>query len=270
MDDDLERLNRLLDDLAAERDPQDRGTLSAEEVRLAETAAFLKAGNPSRALPDDAFVEQLGARLAAAQKGDGRGEARPTAPDNGVSRRHLLRRVAVAAAGVAAGAAGGVAARGMADQAAAKTEADQAYRRGIDEGVKRATSQGFSTPLVPEDRGRWIKTPYKAGDIGPGQARRFRAGALEGFLVNTGHGDIFAVSAACTHMGCLLTWLDGADTFLCPCHGAQYNADGTVLSGIARHPLPRLKIKPDRQGYYRVWSVDEHPAVTTVSEYKGF
>jgi Rieske Fe-S protein len=162
-----------------------------------------------------------------------------------------------------------VAARGLSDQAAAKTEADAAYRRGIEEGIEKATSKGFSAPMVPQDRGRWIKTAFKAGDVRPGQARRFRAGALEGFLVNAGHG-IYAVSATCTHMGCMLSWLDGADTFLCPCHGAQYNADGTVLSGIARHPLPRLKVKADRQGYLRVWSVDEHPADTTVAEYKNF
>src|SRR5262249_30983321 len=157
--------------------------------------------------------------------GNGSGDARQDGTDDGVSRRRLLRRVAMAAAGVAAGAAGGVAARGLADQAAAKTEVDTAYRRGVEEGIKRATSKGFSAPMVPEDRGHWIKTPYKAGDIRPGQARRFRAGALEGFLINAGHGNIYAVSAACTHMGCLLSWLDDAGTFLCPCHGAQYNAD---------------------------------------------
>ena len=41
MGNDLERLNRLLDDLAAERDPAERAALSARDVELAETAAFL-------------------------------------------------------------------------------------------------------------------------------------------------------------------------------------------------------------------------------------
>ena len=41
---DLERLNRLLDDLAAERDVAERAALSAADVELAETAAFLAVG----------------------------------------------------------------------------------------------------------------------------------------------------------------------------------------------------------------------------------
>jgi hypothetical protein len=55
MDDDLERLNRLLDDLAAERDPRDRAELSAAEVELAQTAAFLKAAHGERSRPTEEF-----------------------------------------------------------------------------------------------------------------------------------------------------------------------------------------------------------------------
>jgi hypothetical protein len=42
MDYDLERLNRLRDDLAAERDVAERTALSATDVELAQRAAFLK------------------------------------------------------------------------------------------------------------------------------------------------------------------------------------------------------------------------------------
>ena len=41
MGNDVERLNRLLDDLAAERDVAERAALSAADVALAETAARL-------------------------------------------------------------------------------------------------------------------------------------------------------------------------------------------------------------------------------------
>jgi hypothetical protein len=63
----LERLNRLLDDLAAERDPAERAALSAAEVELAETAAFLKTVDAMRTTPGDVFVRRLGARLVAAR-----------------------------------------------------------------------------------------------------------------------------------------------------------------------------------------------------------
>jgi hypothetical protein len=41
MGNDLERLNRWLDDLAAERDVAERAALSAADMVLAEMAAFL-------------------------------------------------------------------------------------------------------------------------------------------------------------------------------------------------------------------------------------
>jgi hypothetical protein len=66
MDDDVERLNRLLDNLAAERDPRDRAELSASEVELAQTAAFLTAAHGERSTPTEEFVERLGRQLAAA------------------------------------------------------------------------------------------------------------------------------------------------------------------------------------------------------------
>src|SRR2546423_14674948 len=66
MDDDPERLNRLLDDLAAERDPRDRVELSAADVELAQTAAFLRAAHGERSTPTEEFAERLGGQLAAA------------------------------------------------------------------------------------------------------------------------------------------------------------------------------------------------------------
>jgi cytochrome b6-f complex iron-sulfur subunit len=47
------------------------------------------------------------------------------------------------------------------------------------------------------------------------------------------HEGIKAVSAICTHLGCVLE--KSTDGFECPCHGSCYNNDGEVLSG----PAPR-------------------------------
>ena len=75
---DLERLNRLLDDLAAERDVAERAALSAADVELAETAAFLKAVDTARLIPSAAFVRRLGAQLAAARQNEAQSGSRPT------------------------------------------------------------------------------------------------------------------------------------------------------------------------------------------------
>ena len=78
MGNDLERLNRLLDDLAAERDVTERAALSAADVELAETAAFLKAVDAARLIPSAAFVRRLGAQLAAARQNEDQSRSRPT------------------------------------------------------------------------------------------------------------------------------------------------------------------------------------------------
>jgi cytochrome b6-f complex iron-sulfur subunit len=45
------------------------------------------------------------------------------------------------------------------------------------------------------------------------------------------HEGVRAVSAVCTHLGCILN--KGMDGFECPCHGSKYNDRGEVLSGPA-------------------------------------
>jgi len=255
MSDDVERLNRVLDDLAAERDPRDRAALTPEDAELAEVAALLKGANPAHGRPGDLFVERLGARLAAARQGQepAQERAEPGAPAPDLSRRRLLGRIAATVAGLAAGAAGGAAA---------------AYDKGKRDGYQQESAEPYDTPLVPGDRGQWLATGHHVADIAAGQAVRFRAGAIEGFLVNPGGGrPLYALSAACTHMGCLISWLDSAGTFLCPCHGAQYKPDGAVLDGVARHPLPRLRLHSDAEERLYVWGVVAHPAVTTLAPY---
>jgi menaquinol-cytochrome c reductase iron-sulfur subunit len=44
---------------------------------------------------------------------------------------------------------------------------------------------------------------------------------------------VFAIN--CTHLGCPVNWVDGAQLFFCPCHGGVYYADGAVAAG----PPPR-------------------------------
>jgi Rieske Fe-S protein len=49
-------------------------------------------------------------------------------------------------------------------------------------------------------------------------------------------GDFKALSAVCTHAGCTVNRVDGAK-IICPCHGSEFNLDGSVLKGPATKPL---------------------------------
>ena len=52
-------------------------------------------------------------------------------------------------------------------------------------------------------------------------------------------GTLHAVSARCTHLGCLVAWNGAERSWDCPCHGSRFARDGTVLEGPAVHRLER-------------------------------
>jgi cytochrome b6-f complex iron-sulfur subunit len=61
------------------------------------------------------------------------------------------------------------------------------------------------------------------------------------FIVHQPEG-FYALSAICTHLGCLSSWKPDTDVITCPCHGTSFHRDGRVLSGPAPQPLPWLKV----------------------------
>ena len=58
-------------------------------------------------------------------------------------------------------------------------------------------------------------------------------------------GQYKAFSAICTHQGCVVAEINGANID-CKCHGSQYSiADGSVVKGPAKKPLEELKVTVD-------------------------
>jgi nitrite reductase/ring-hydroxylating ferredoxin subunit len=60
------------------------------------------------------------------------------------------------------------------------------------------------------------------------------------YIVHASEG-IYAMSAVCTHLGCLTAWKPELGIVACPCHGSKFTRDGTRIEGPAPRPLVWLK-----------------------------
>lgn len=68
------------------------------------------------------------------------------------------------------------------------------------------------------------------------------------FIVRAKEGYFSAVSAVCTHLGCITNWKSEEGIIACPCHGSRFDKEGNVLEGPAPRPLPRFAMTLDEQG----------------------
>ena len=74
-------------------------------------------------------------------------------------------------------------------------------------------------------------------DLAPGEAAVLRRGPAKTACYRDDDGTLHAVSARCTHMGCIVGWNAAEKSWDCPCHGSRFGYDGQVLQGPAVEPL---------------------------------
>lgn len=71
-----------------------------------------------------------------------------------------------------------------------------------------------------------------------GSAKVFRYRGAPSIAVRVSEKSVRALSAVCTHLGCIVKWDDAKEVLLCPCHAAIFDVNGNVVSGPAPRPLP--------------------------------
>ncbi|MEN3583513.1 Rieske (2Fe-2S) protein [Streptomyces sp. ZYX-F-203] len=81
-------------------------------------------------------------------------------------------------------------------------------------------------------------------DVGPGESRLYRDERV--VVSRSAEGSLRAYSAVCTHGGCPMTKLEGAE-LTCFCHGSRFDATtGEVLRKPATVALPELPVRVER------------------------
>ena len=101
------------------------------------------------------------------------------------------------------------------------------------------TAPGTTTPPAPPLvglAGAWV-TVAQVGELAPGAVKRFATDQIVGHLMHQLDGTYLALSAACTHMGCIVAWNGPARTFDCPCHAGRFTAAGQSVPTIAANPI---------------------------------
>jgi cytochrome b6-f complex iron-sulfur subunit len=91
-------------------------------------------------------------------------------------------------------------------------------------------------------------TTFRAGnpDLYPLDSVTFLQDQLV-YIVRSAQG-FYAVSAVCTHLGCITQWKPEDNLIECPCHGSKFQPNGTVNAGPAPRPLPHFAISLTADG----------------------
>jgi Rieske Fe-S protein len=144
----------------------------------------------------------------------------------------LTRRAVMAGSGILVVSAAVSACSGYADQGAAPASSGPATAPGSAE----SPSGGSNSSAAPT--GEKIAA---TGDIPVAGGKVFSDQKV--VVTQPSAGTFKAFSAVCTHQGCTVNEVaDG--TIDCPCHGSKYAvADGSVVHGPARRPLPARQIE---------------------------
>lgn len=78
------------------------------------------------------------------------------------------------------------------------------------------------------------------GELGFECGAVIRRGLRKIAIYRDAGGDLYANSATCPHLGCIVQWNAAEKTWDCPCHGSRFTAYGALLHGPADRRLTSL------------------------------
>ena len=112
-------------------------------------------------------------------------------------------------------------------------------------------------PSFDKRRPKWVEVELEEGKGYSGSFERVvleyetkdgwlkRQAKTLAYIQRKGSDKVLAISAGCTHLGCIVTWDEGQQIFKCPCHDGRFDAEGNVLSGPPPAPLNRHPVKAE-------------------------
>lgn len=116
-------------------------------------------------------------------------------------------------------------------------------------------------PSFDKKRPKWVEVELE-GTVRSGRFERVvleyetkdgwlkRRAKTLAYIQRKENDEVIAISAGCTHLGCIVTWDEGQQIFKCPCHDGKYDPEGNVLNGPPPAPLNRHPVKTEGAKIY--------------------
>lgn len=103
---------------------------------------------------------------------------------------------------------------------------------------------GISAYIFPPERrefnpGRLRLRVGRADDFEVGEGKQVLFGGEPVWVLRLPSGFV-ALSAICTHQGCIIDWDEKRRLLVCPCHGGLFDYHGNVIAGLPTRPLRHL------------------------------
>lgn len=215
--------NEIVDEIIAGEQPTLEHATNEEEIDMLRVAILLRSAAGELEPPAPNFVSRLRDRMRASRN--------QSMKRNERNRRNLILS---SAASLVMGLLGGLGLNRLLTPA----QPQQQPASTPSPEAQAIPTPAATRPLITSSKALWLRVANVA-DVRPGEAYSFRAGAIDGFLL--WHDDkVIAISAICTHMGCHLRWNVDSQDLTCPCHGAKFDINGTLLNSYSKSTLPPL------------------------------
>jgi len=116
-------------------------------------------------------------------------------------------------------------------------EAFDSTRLAPGASIKRLVTENLDVGkrFVADRIRAWRPQPVDELEVGRGAIVELGGSAVAAYRDD--RGDLHAVAATCTHLGCRVTFNTAERSWDCPCHGSRFDVDGHVLEGPAVEDL---------------------------------
>jgi Rieske Fe-S protein len=76
-------------------------------------------------------------------------------------------------------------------------------------------------------------------DVAPDEGRIVGRLGDQSAVYRDPQGEVDAISARCTNLGCIVSWNPAETSPECPCHGSRFSLDGEVIQSLAMRNLEK-------------------------------